>query len=268
MDRTCFIYIHGVQPKLDTDKIGGYSKVFHKKILRELKKLKKDVSEVKRFEVNWADITFQFKRKLANLQFDADTKRHFKRRKSKPFVGGILRNFIYPAVLDILFYIKNKGSSDYPGEMLILERLHKKVKKAEKEGFKKVIIFAHSLGTVAAYDYIFRFRKKYEFPKNLELSAFVTFGSPIPLFAASMGYPISNKIKKPSYAKKWLNFWDYDDGVAGRCEPHFPKKFTTKFLKDISVNTHHYNPLGAHANYWTEGKVIKIMAKHLVKDRA
>ncbi len=255
MEKTCFIYIHGVQPDIKTADIKGYSEEFHTKILKQLKRLGKDTSQIKRIEVNWADITFGYKKRLAELQFDLLPK-----RGGKIIIRKALRNFIYPAVVDILFYVKNKGSADAPGEMLILKRLHNSVKKAKQQGYKNIIIFAHSLGSVAAYDYIFRFRKRYAFPEGLRLSALVTFGSPIPLFASGMGYPISRKIKRPAYAKKWYNFWDHDDGIACRCEPHFPKAFVKGFLKDIPVDTAFLNPLKAHKQYWHNAKVIRKMA--------
>jgi len=226
MDKTSFIYIHGVQPDLKTSHINGYSKRFHENILMELKKLGKDTSQVKRFEINWAQTTFGFKKQLAKLQFDTPP-----RRGGKFPIRGALRNFIYPAVVDILYYVKNKGSANAPGEMVILERLHNGVKKAKVEGFKKVVIFAHSLGSVAAYDYIFRFRQKYAFPRDLQLSALITFGSPVALFASGMGFPVSTKIKRPAYAKRWFNFWDHDDCIARRCEPHFPKAFVKGIFK-------------------------------------
>ena len=260
--KTGFIYIHGVTPDLKTSN-PGYSKDFHTAILKALKKQGANVSSVKRFEVNWANITLPFKKNLAKFQFDRNPKRGFKRRKGLPVVRVILSAFIYPAVLDILYYVKNKGSAAAPGNMLILEKLHNGVTKAEKSGCKKVVIVAHSLGSVAAYDYVFRFRKQFAFPKKMELLALVTFGSPIPLFASSMGYPMSRKVPIPSYAKKWINLWDYDDGVAGRCEPHFPKRFTKNFLRDIEVNTAWVNPLAAHQNYWKDKEVIKAIAKAL-----
>ncbi len=261
MDKTCLVYIHGVQPDLKTE-ARGYSKEFHKKILEELQRLGKDVSKVRRFEVSWSNITIGFKRKLAQLQFDANPELGFKRRQG--FLSGALRNFIYPAVIDILFYVKNKGSANAPGEMVILERLHNAVKKAKAKGFKKVVIFAHSLGTVAAYDYVFRFREKYAFPKNLELTALVTFGSPISLFASGMGHPMSSKIKRPKNVKKWLNLWDPHDGVSGRCEPHFPKNFAKGFLKDVLVDTG-LTPLRAHQRYWSHKRVIRKMAEELAR---
>ena len=259
-----FIYIHGVQPNIKTANIKGYSKKTHERILKHLKRSGKDVSRIKRFEIVWADVTFPFKKGLAAYQFDADFKKGRKRRGGKLGIPKLLRNFVYPVVVDIIFYVKNKGSSEAPGEMIVLERLHKAVKKAKKEGFRKVVIFAHSLGSVAAYDYIFRFRKKYSFPKDMKLSTLITFGSPIGLFASSMGYPMSSKIEKPSYAKKWVNFWDHDDAVAGRCEPHFPEKFVKGFLRDVAVDTAFINPLKAHERYWSDRKVIKQMAEEIV----
>lgn len=267
MKNTAFVYIHGVHPNLKRPTTRGYSLVMHAKLLKYLKQKGIATVGIKRFEINFSQITFGFKRDLAKYQFDADTIRGFKKRPGKPIIRGVVRNFVYPFAVDILHYIKNKGSSDDPGDMIILKILHETLRSVKAQGFKKVVIFAHSLGSVATYDYVFRFRKKYAFPKTLRLKAFVTFGSPIALFASSMGYPISTKIQRPEYIEKWYNFWDHDDLIANRLEPHFLKDFRKGFLKDIPVNTAFLNPMAAHTSYWNKSSVIKKIAESIKPEK-
>jgi hypothetical protein len=248
-----------VQPILKTAAIQGYSSRLHENILAELTKLGQETAHIRRFEINWAVETLGLKRKLAKLQFDTPPPRTTW-IPGKSQLQSALRDFIYPAVLDILFYTKNKGNEADQSPMPELERLHKQVLKIRKEGFEKMVLITHSLGTVAGYDYVFRFEERYPFPAGLELSCFVTFGSPIALFASGMGYPISVKIKRPAYAKKWINLWDWDDPIATRLEPHFPAKFKRGFLKDIAVDTHLFNPVAAHENYWNDAEVSRHIA--------
>jgi len=144
-----------------------------------------------------------------------------------------------------------------------MELLHQATKNIYRRGFRKVVLLAHSLGSVAAYDYVFRFEERYPFPEHLELTCLVTFGSPVALFASGMGYPMSTKIKRPAYAKKWINLWDFDDPIATRLLPHFPKKFSKDFLTDIPVDTAFMNPIAAHSGYWTNSKVIEHIAEEL-----
>ena len=260
MTKIAFLYIHGVQPNLETADISGYSKKFHKALLRKLSKPNEKPMSVRRFEIVWAPVTFGFKTQHAKLQFDTPPK-----RGGKWPIRGRLRNFIYPAVIDILYYVKNKGSESSRAKMPIMEKLHRAVCKIEKQGYERLVLFAHSLGSVAAYDYVFRFEKRFPFPKRLTLEALVTFGSPISLFASGMGYPVSTKIKKPAHVKRWINLWDHDDLIAGRLLPHFPRRFSKDFLTDIPVNTAWVDPVKAHEGYWKSKEVRHKIAAALAK---
>jgi len=260
MEKICFIYIHGVTPDSQHPVKRGYSKDIHANVVAYLSKhLKTKLPRISRCEINWSYTTVGFKRQLAKLQFDQAPK-----RKGKPILRNALRDFIYPVALDVLYYVKNKGDEKSKGPMVIMEQLHERIEQAKKNGCRRVVIFAHSLGSVAAYDYIFRFSTRFAFPTGVELMSLITFGSPIGLFASSMGYPVSTKIKRKRYLKSWLNFWDHDDLIANRMLPHFPKKFSKGLLKDIPVDTAWVNPLKAHTRYWTKKKVHRQMAKELV----
>jgi len=145
--------------------------------------------------------------------------------------------------------------------MKILERLHAKVQEARYEGFRNFVLWAHSLGSVAAFDYVFRFRKKFKLPPDLNLEALITFGAPIPFFSAAMGYPYSD-IRLPENVKRWINFWDKDDAIACRCAPHFPKGV----VQDVPVNVASFaRPDRAHTGYWNKPSVIHKMVDVLLE---
>ena len=214
---------------------------------------------IKQFEINWAPTTFPLKIQMAELQFEADEEVGFERRKGVRPIRKLLKNFFYPSMLDILFYVKNKGNTSKKSDLPIMNKLAETIRQAEKEGFKDVVILAHSLGSVIAYDYVFRFEQQFAFPKQLKLKALVTMGSPIGLFASGMGHPISEKIKRPPYILKWYNLWDHDDYVATRVEPHFEPEFRKDFLKDVAVNTGLLNPMRTHMGYWRNHKIASVI---------
>lgn len=254
---TCFIYIHGVTPDLSPTK-KGFSNILHARIRKELDTQGVDIRKIGYKEVLWSQITQKYKRDMAKLQFESGKGR-------RGYNVSILKNFIYPAVIDILFYIKNKGDDNPNVKFKIMQRLHDQVIKAKNEGYEHIVLIAHSLGTVVAYDYIFRFSKKYLFPENIKVDLLVTLGSPIALFAAGMGFPVSKKLKKPpAHIKKWINCWDPHDGVSTRCEPHFLKSFKKNFLKDYEVNTG-LLPFEAHSGFMKKPAFVKQIVEEYLK---
>ncbi|PIQ82253.1 MAG: hypothetical protein COV76_04575 [Candidatus Omnitrophica bacterium CG11_big_fil_rev_8_21_14_0_20_64_10] len=245
--KTAFIYIHGVQPIRPS--VAGFSAPFHARMLRALRGRGVATTGIGRREVVWSDLTCGSKFRYIRRQFDRTP------RVRRPI--RFVTRAVEPIILDILFYVKNKGNTPQPGPMRVLERLHRAVCAVRARGARRLLIWAHSLGSVAAYDYVFRFRKRFALPRDLQVGGLITFGSPVPLFAAGMGYPFS-VIRLPANVGRWLNFWDPDDPIACRCEPHFPPGVVT----DIPVNTASpARPLAAHAGYWSRPAVIETMAE-------
>src|SRR3990167_655048 len=170
-NKTAFLFIHGVAPDLTKKAQPGYSKPMFDSIMGALQAKGIVTSGFKRFEVNWSPVTFGLKSRLAKLQFDMPPARE-SWIPGKRQIQQALRNFVYPAVVDILFHVKNKGSETNADKMPEMELLHKETKRLYKQGFRKMVLLAHSLGSVAAYDYVFRFEERYPFPENLKLSCF------------------------------------------------------------------------------------------------
>lgn len=259
MKKTAFIYVHGVHPNTEELVPKNYSKQFHERMLRELQRFGEETALIKRFEVHWSSQTFHLKRKAARLQFDEPP-----RRRGKSVFRSTLKNFIYPFAIDIIHYVKNKGDETATSMMPVIDKIHEAVMQAKEQAFSEIVLFAHSLGSLACYDYIFRFEKRYPFPAGIKIKCLVTFGSPIALFASGMGHPISEGIRKPRYIMKWANFWDHDDLISARIGPHLPKSFVRNFFKDILVNTALINPAKAHGNYWKSQVIAKRIAREIL----
>ena len=156
-----------------------------------------------------------------------------------------------PLVVQIMYYVKDKGHKK--GPMSILKDIDYDFNKACSNKPDKVVILAHSLGSVIAYDYVFGFRK-YKLNPKICVEALITLGSPIPLFTSAMGY-VDNKITLPKNVKRWINILDPDDGVARYCKPYF----RNIAIEDRIVNTS-WAPLSAHAGYWKAKGVADVIA--------
>ena len=123
MQKTAFLFIHGVAPDLTKKASPGYSKPMYDALLAALENKGVNTSGCKRFEVNWSPVTFGFKSRMAQLQFDTPPPRT-SLLPGKKQIQEALRNFIYPAVIDILFYVKNKGSETSADKMPEMELQH------------------------------------------------------------------------------------------------------------------------------------------------
>jgi hypothetical protein len=81
---------------------------------------------------------------------------------------------------------------------------------------KKIMLIAHSMGSIIAYDVL------YDLKKNIEIDTFVTIGSPLglPIVISKFfeenqtAYDSSTKRPTPEGIKKWYNFADVDDDIA------------------------------------------------------
>ena len=187
--------------------------------------------------------------------------RKYKRIKQKPrlkvkdLVLNRVYNIIDSIVIQIMYYVKDKGNKR-SGQMTILRKVNEKFEKFHKKHGNIDIIVAHSLGSVIAFDYVFGFRK-YKYSNKAKLKALVTLGSPIPLFTTAMEH-VESKLKLPKNVLKWINVLDKDDGVARHCRP---------FFKNISIEQKLINtggnPYSAHVGYWKSREVAKIIAKEI-----
>ena len=250
---TNLVFIHGVnyQEKGYSDRIFNNVIKFYKSVLTKKGKTRKEAKEraskLIQKEILWADVMTALANKYAKLQY---TPRH-------AHGWSIPKRRIDPLIIETLHYVRDKGHNR-KGPMHILKRVHNEFKKSCSNKPDKIIIVAHSLGSVIAFDYLFGFRK-YKLSPKVKIDALITLGSPVPLFIASMGFPES-KITLPKNIRRWINIIDPDDGIARFCKPHF-KKIK---VKDIGVNTG-WNPINAHTKYFSSKKVAKIIAGELVR---
>lgn len=248
------VFIHGVSYQttgysnwLFKQIIYYYKKFLKQKGVKQGKILEKTAQFIQR-EILWADVTTDLTNRYIALEYELLGRK-----------GGLwnwVTKRIDPLVLQIMYYIKDKGDKT-TGAMGILEKLDKSIKTISTQ-VKNMMIIAHSLGSVIAFDYIFGFRK-YKLPSDCQVLAFITLGSPIPIFTSAMGHVDSDLIL-PANIKAWYNILDKDDGIARRCKPFFPEIP----LKEIEVNTG-VLPLSAHTRYWRNKSTASVIAKILTE---
>ncbi len=250
---TQLVFIHGVN-----DQTTGYSNRLFGEIVRayvagliEQGASKADAQarakQLVQKEILWADVTTDLTNRYLSLQYA------LKGRSGK--WNAILRP-IDPLVLQILYYVKDKGHKR--GPMAILKEVDEAFRRACADRSEQVVVIAHSLGSVIAYDYLFGFRK-HRVPPGVTVKALITLGSPIPLFTAAMGF-VDNPVELPKNVERWVNVLDPDDGVARFCEPYFK----SGIVRDVTVNTG-FAPLGAHNGYWRSRAVASLLAEQLAE---
>lgn len=252
---TNLIFIHGVNLQKT-----GYSNIFYRNILKFYKqgliknKVSKKDAENKtqnlvQKEILWADVTTDLTNRYLTLQFGLN---------KRPGKWNPISKAVDPLIIQILFYVKDKGDKK-TGIMSILKEIDEDFKKACSNKPDNIVIIAHSLGSVIAYDYIFRFREEYRLRRGINVEALITLGSPIPIFTSAMNH-VDNEIALPSNVKRWINILDPDDGVARYCKRYF-KNIK---VEDIEVNTGWF-PLSSHSNYWKDKEVASLIANKLIE---
>lgn len=250
---TTIIFIHGI----NVYRI-GYSNRLFKYILQEYKKKliasgfsRKDASikttNIIQKEISWSDKTLDATNRYLTLQYKLG---------KRPGKWNFLTKIIDPLMMQILYYVKDKGHRD--GPMSILKTIDRKIRTIYTSKPDRTIIIAHSLGSVIAYDYCFGFRK-YKLKEKHQVDGLITLGSPIPMFTSAMGF-VDNKLTLPPNVHHWINILDSDDGIARHCKPHYK----SIAVEDIEINTG-WDPIGAHLNYWKSVKVASTIADNLIK---
>ena len=246
------IFIHGVN-----DQTTGYSnwlfekiKDYYRSLLKHKgmaeDKIEQRLAQVVQKEFLWADVTTNLTNRYLQLEYEL-----FGGKKG---LWNWVAKKVDPLALQIMYYIKDKGDKQ-SGVMSILKRIDDSFKSATQQS-KDVVIVAHSLGSVIAFDYIFGFRKYYLDP-SCNVLAFITMGSPIPIFTSAMGH-VDSELELPENVKAWYNVFDNEDGIARRCKPFFQDIP----LEEIQVNTG-ILPISAHINYWRNKQTASVIAKVL-----
>ncbi|MBN1560663.1 DUF393 domain-containing protein [candidate division KSB1 bacterium] len=126
---------------------------------------------------------------------------------------GISDRFIHSRFHDLEVYLRNatgyREASDRPIRDVILERLGQLLLKYRR---KKVMILAHSMGSIVAYDLLTQ-------PDNpFHVHTLVTMGSPLgqPTIMSKFtaANPVVDKLRTPDNVEHWYNLSDLNDIVA------------------------------------------------------
>lgn len=133
-------------------------------------------------------------------------------------------------------------------------------------------IFAHSLGSIIAYDYLFDLfgknkskRRRVREDGRQRLEHLFTVGSPIALFLLrkaqlmqNVGTLAENPIGLRRPSGRWINFWSKQDVIAYPLERFFPK-----VVRDRAIDTGNliYN---SHLGYWENRDVAEAVADTLL----
>lgn len=261
------IFIHGVN-----NQTTNYSSNLYQKILSICRSelanrgfsdtaIHETLNKSVQHEVMWADITTDLTNRYLQLEYD----------EHSHFFWDALKKPIDPLTIQIMQYIKDKGDKQ-SGRMNILRKMHTDMEDifswknlgedpSPHEG-NNAIIVAHSLGSVIAYDYVMGFRKEYSLKnlkKDITVQAFITMGSPLPIFTTAMGHP-DNDLVLPAYIKNWINILSPKDGIARHMKP---------FFRNIPIQEHEVStgflPIQAHTGYWDNTDTAKYIAHEVLR---
>jgi len=210
-------------------------------------------------EVMWAQLSTDLTNRYLQLEYGNNTH----------FFWDVLKKPIDPLFIQIMQYVKDKGDKK-SGEMSILRAIHNDFKNIfshkdigiDATDADHTIIVAHSLGSVIAFDYVMGFRKPFaihNLNKKIRVNSFITMGSPIPIFTASMGHPDSDLVL-PFFVNKWVNILSPRDGIARRMQPFF----RNIPIQEYEVSTG-FLPLNAHTGYWNDDLTAEIIALEILE---
>jgi len=162
---------------------------------------------------------------------------------------------------DIFVYLSERGTREVPGPIVrdVLEAL-KAAESSRRPGDDKLIVIAHSLGGVIAYDILTYFAP------DLRLDVFASIGSQVALFEEMSLYrssrhdvplsPPKDRLPLPSAMAKWLNVFDSNDVFSFRATGVFDGPADYRF--DTG-----YGLLQAHGGYFERPSFYKRLAVRL-----
>lgn len=187
---------------------------------------------------NLIDDLFLTKRKYFSINFIAD---QILRRKYRD--------------LDI-YYREDLLTDEAENESLAREIIRKRLRDILlKNKGKKIMLIAHSMGSIIAYDVLFSLQDE------VEVDTFVTIGSPLglPMVISkffdehSIVYNAKTRRKTPDNIRHWHNFSDIDDGIAANddlSDEFLPNKFGVKPIdKNIYNDYKNWTTENAHKSF-------------------
>jgi hypothetical protein len=196
-------------------------------------------------------------------------------------IWGKLRKFVMGYIADALAYrqvpnCSGQKENTYNKIHVVVHEAVTRLKADLGDGDKPVIVIAHSLGSVIMSNYIWDRQKKYPpeekdrygenpFERMETLAGFITFGSPLSLFALAFQPRISFEFPPevlPEYLNgkvKWLNFYDSADVLAWPLRELGGSYNATVTDRKLHVG---WTPL-CHTSYWTKGNFTREVAKYI-----
>lgn len=200
--------------------------------------------------IYWADVMYDNYDENADLYVPAQTF-HFK-RYNDGWIDSV-RAYTSDKADDFIFFIKNKYMDRfvenkieqkfidlfryYNNKKIEIELKERLKSELLKHKDKRVMLVAHSMGSIIAYDVLREIGKEHPL---FEIEHFVTIGSPLGL------PPVVSKIREknplvrtPSIVKQWTNLADRRDPVA--LDTHLgddfePNDFNIKVKDDLVLN--------------------------------
>lgn len=262
----------------------NFATEFETELLAALKREKAKPADVAIQPIWWADI-------VAPRQHDLLDRLNEK----KDLEWGRLRSFVVEALGDAIAYQKTvKPTASPEQETRVYELVHKVIGRkmhalAEKVGANApLVVVAHSLGCHMISNFIYDvdhhlaendcvIDKNSRFETFKTLTSIFTFGCNIPLFLLAnntydpIAFPRDLSAvfpgKDPRAVAKWINLYDPDDVLGYPLKPLSPQ-FGETVDEDRAINAGGFltswTPL-SHTGYWTDGDVIKPIAKRLVE---
>ena len=238
MEKLKLVFIHGVMERQEKN----YSSFLSE---RALALAGADRGAVDVHEIHWARATDPLVHRYLKLQY----------AKSRSFWSFWTKK-ADPLVIQVLAYLKDKGDRE-TGRMGILKAVDQSFDQIFKEGPGRAIVIAHSLGALIAFDYLFCFRPQCRMKPDRQIPAFITMGSPVPLFCAAMGHAES-ELRLPPNIARWMNLVSRTDPVA-----RWTKSMFKNILIDEQVVGTGFWPFRAHAGYWQSEKVAHSIADEI-----
>lgn len=249
--REKIIFIHGI-----SDQMTGYSNPLYNAAMLNLRKrlsseycdpaeVDKRLARFEQFEMMWADLTGPVVSKYLQTQYPPDRRGHW----------NFIKKRVEPLVVQLGVYAHDKAHNG-----LITKRINELFADALADKPDYITVIGHSLGSVIAWDYLFGFVDGFRLEPSVKVRAFITMGSPIPLFAAQTRHPVSDAVL-PDNIGKWINLIDPDDGVAAYMRQAFPK-ISSDRLRDVEVSTGFWM-ISSHSGYWQSSDCANAIAKTL-----
>lgn len=189
--------------------------------------------------------------------------------------SAFIRSFLDGYVGDVTAYIGGYASSKFfRARRDISERMDRVLNATTEKKCDHLVIYAHSLGTVVAYDALNRFilkleseKPKAQIPRVKERISFLTYGSPLNkiayLFRSESGtqdiirndllasrYPITCPMRFEALGLefRWTNVWAKFDIVAGSLKYFHDESQLTGRVRNV-LDEDNIVPLACHSQY-------------------